>query len=260
VRGCAKLRNAAVLLSACWFECLDCWQRWNHCLQAAATLPACPHCLPCRFALHTATQAASLLAWSTLPASERWQRVGSVAVQLAFLSLPWLVPALYLRWRRPILIVERIQFFMWPLLRQPKGDNGTKQHSMTCHAAFVITSFGHCLCCVAVVQAGRTATSSCSIDQNAGIQESLNNEPKLGARGALQDLLRSIWVRCFGMAACCCGVRMASRITSCCTLGNVLHTTKVPATPFRSRHASHCVPNRYHLQDRKSTRLNSSHT
>ena len=77
--------------------------------------------LLCSFALHTATQIASLLAWSTLPASERAQRVGSIAVQLAFLLLPWLVPAFYLRWRRPILIVERIQFFMWPLLRQPKG-------------------------------------------------------------------------------------------------------------------------------------------
>lgn len=78
--------------------------------------------LLCSFALHTATQIASLLAWSTLPASERAQRVGSIAVQMAFLLLPWLVPAFYLQWRRPILIVERIQFFMWPLLRQPKGE------------------------------------------------------------------------------------------------------------------------------------------
>ncbi|PRW45349.1 hypothetical protein C2E21_5920 [Chlorella sorokiniana] len=98
------------------------------------------------FALHTATQIASLLAWSALPASERAQRVASVVVQLAFLLLPWLVPAFYLRWRRPILVIERLQFFMWPLLRQARG-----------------------------------------------IQGSLNNKPRPGMRGALQDLLRCIW-------------------------------------------------------------------
>lgn len=59
--------------------------------------------------------------WHTLSVSERAQRVGSVAVQLAFLLLPCLLPAFYLRWRQAILVVERIQFFQWPLLRQPKG-------------------------------------------------------------------------------------------------------------------------------------------
>lgn len=193
MRGCAKLRNAAVLLSACWFECLDCWQRWNHCLQAAATLPACPHCLPCRFALHTATQAASLLAWSTLPASERWQRVGSVAVQLAFLSLPWLVPALYLRWRRPILIVERIQFFMWPLLRQPKGGSP----GVVCGSNARTPRPCNRQQCVPPSQFRGTSHLICLLHGPpiAGIQGSLNNMPQPGLRGALQDLMRCIWVR-----------------------------------------------------------------
>lgn len=99
------------------------------------------------------------MAWHALPASERAQRVGSVAVQLAFLLLPWLVPAFYLRWRRSILIVERIQFFQWPLLRQPKGA--------PCVAVWVVSGWvAGCAvapipCCAAPVASRETAEQGC---------------------------------------------------------------------------------------------------
>lgn len=72
--------------------------------------------------MHGATQLVSLLAWSSLPGSERFQRLLSVAACAAMLLLSTLCCAWYDRWRKQILVVFRIIFFAFPLLRKPRGE------------------------------------------------------------------------------------------------------------------------------------------
>jgi len=77
--------------------------------------------LACSLLLHSAAQAASLLGWARLPASERFQRLMSIATVLAFYLLPTCCPAFYLRWRTQTLVATRLIFFAFPLLRQARG-------------------------------------------------------------------------------------------------------------------------------------------
>jgi hypothetical protein len=71
--------------------------------------------------LHGATQVVSLLAWSGLPGSERFQRLLSIAQACAFWLLPTLAPEFYLRRRHAIIVLHRLAFFAFPLLRKPRG-------------------------------------------------------------------------------------------------------------------------------------------
>lgn len=73
--------------------------------------------------MHGATQAMSLMAWRSLPASEIFQRVASTLLVAAFWLLPSVAPTQkwYMRWRKPCFLASRIQFFMWPLLRKARG-------------------------------------------------------------------------------------------------------------------------------------------
>ncbi|PRW33626.1 putative NADH dehydrogenase [ubiquinone] 1 alpha subcomplex subunit mitochondrial [Chlorella sorokiniana] len=72
---------------------------------------------------HGSTQIASLLAWHTLPASERWQRVASIVYAFGPLLIPLLFPEWYIRGNRRswVLAIYRVGFFSFPLLRQPRG-------------------------------------------------------------------------------------------------------------------------------------------
>lgn len=65
--------------------------------------PTCPP--PCRacLLLHGVTQLASLLAWSSLPGSERFQRVLSIFVCLGLFLMPFFAPAWYNRRRQAVL-------------------------------------------------------------------------------------------------------------------------------------------------------------
>ena len=71
--------------------------------------------------LHGATQVVSLLSWSGLPGSERFQRLLSIAQACAFWLLPTLAPQFYLRRRHAIIVLHRLAFFAYPLLRKPRG-------------------------------------------------------------------------------------------------------------------------------------------
>lgn len=73
------------------------------------------------FVLHSATQVVSLLSWQTLPLSEKSQRVGSILFAASIWVLPTVAPALYLRWRKEALILYRVGFFAFPLLRKAAG-------------------------------------------------------------------------------------------------------------------------------------------
>lgn len=139
-----------------------------------------------------ATQLVSLLAWRALPPSEIAQRSGSVAVQAAFLALPCLLPALYLRWRRCVLVGQRIQFFLWPLLRQPRGgwpDGLVWFPSCALAGAYLL------LCAGCLLQHHTQLHPGAARLPTAGIQSALNTEPSRGPRGVVFDLLRCIWVR-----------------------------------------------------------------
>jgi len=57
------------------------------------------------FVLHSMTQVVSLMAWSTLPPSEKAQRVGSIAFAASIWLLPTFAPQFYLRWRKEALIL-----------------------------------------------------------------------------------------------------------------------------------------------------------
>lgn len=72
--------------------------------------------------MHGSAQYVSLLAWRTLPLGERLQRVGSVLMVLTFYMVVRLAPAAYLRRRAAFLAAERLLFFAFPLLRQPRGE------------------------------------------------------------------------------------------------------------------------------------------
>ena len=72
--------------------------------------------------LHGCTQLISLLQWSALPPSERAQRLGSVAWLAAFPLLAALAPRFYLRHRTAALALQRVVFFLFPLLRRPRGE------------------------------------------------------------------------------------------------------------------------------------------
>lgn len=78
---------------------------------------------PCSFCflMHGVTQVVSLLAWSTLPASERFQRLLSIALCLALAALPTFACSWYSRRRTITLIVVRLAYFSFPLLRKPRG-------------------------------------------------------------------------------------------------------------------------------------------
>ena len=71
--------------------------------------------------MHGATQIASLLAWSSLPFSERFQRLLSIAHRAAAVMVPALAPVFYMRWRPQFVMVYRVTFFAFPLLRRPRG-------------------------------------------------------------------------------------------------------------------------------------------
>lgn len=71
--------------------------------------------------LHSATQVVSLMAWHTLPFSEKSQRLGSIVFAACSWLLPTLAPAFYLRWRKELIILYRICFFAFPLLRKARG-------------------------------------------------------------------------------------------------------------------------------------------
>lgn len=81
------------------------------------------------FLLHSATQVMSLLAWSTLPGSERFQRVLSCVVAGGMWLLPSLAPRFYLRWRKESLTVYRLVFFAFPLLRKARGAHANAGRS-----------------------------------------------------------------------------------------------------------------------------------
>lgn len=84
---------------------------------ASAPFPPCPP-------RSGTTQLASLLSWSALPPSERFQRLLSIAYCAALVAVPLLAPATYLRWRQPFLILYRLGYFLFPLLRKPAGTWG----------------------------------------------------------------------------------------------------------------------------------------
>lgn len=71
---------------------------------------------------HGATQAASLLAWRGLPPGERFQRVASTLLVGLFWVLPTFAPRFHMRHRKLLIVTSRVQFFLWPLLRQPRGE------------------------------------------------------------------------------------------------------------------------------------------
>jgi hypothetical protein len=71
--------------------------------------------------MHGATQVVSLLAWSSLPFSERFQRLLSIAHGAAAVMVPALAPVFYMRWRPHLLLTYRVTFFAFPLLRRPRG-------------------------------------------------------------------------------------------------------------------------------------------
>lgn len=51
------------------------------------------------------------------------QRVGSVVFAASMWVLPTAAPTFYLRWRKELLILYRIGFFAFPLLRKPRGES-----------------------------------------------------------------------------------------------------------------------------------------
>lgn len=63
----------------------------------------------------------SLLAWSHLPGYERFQRLLSIPHSASIYVLATLAPLFYLRWRPQLLMLHRLTFFMFPLLRRPAG-------------------------------------------------------------------------------------------------------------------------------------------
>lgn len=71
--------------------------------------------------MHGSTQVMSLLAWSSLPGSERFQRLLSIGTAVVPVLLPLRLPVLYLRWRSEVFLVYRVVFFAFPLLRKPAG-------------------------------------------------------------------------------------------------------------------------------------------
>ncbi|KAL4419852.1 hypothetical protein ABPG75_006950 [Micractinium tetrahymenae] len=79
------------------------------------------HLALCSFTLHTATQFMSLLAWASLPGSERFQRVLSIFFAASMYVLHTVAPVTYLRWRAHSLGLYRIAFFAFPLLRKARG-------------------------------------------------------------------------------------------------------------------------------------------
>ena len=69
------------------------------------------------FSLHVLTQITHL----SCPWNERWQRLVSIPVAgLPSLCL-FLSPPLYMKWRTPLLLGNKLIFFAFPLLRQPRG-------------------------------------------------------------------------------------------------------------------------------------------
>lgn len=70
-----------------------------------ARAPTCLQLTFIGFLLHGVTQLASLLSWSSLPLSEKSQRVGSIFFAASIWLLPTLAPALYMRYRKEALIL-----------------------------------------------------------------------------------------------------------------------------------------------------------
>ena len=88
--------------------------------QPLATPCWVPACRPRRSAcllLHGVTQLASLLAWSSLPGNERFQRVLSIIVCLGLFLMPCVAPSWYIRRRQAVLVAFRwAQVGVWRVL------------------------------------------------------------------------------------------------------------------------------------------------
>lgn len=150
--------------------------------------------------LHGAAQMTILINWSSLPPSERAQRLGSVAWLAVFPLLAACAPRLYLRHRTAVLSVQRIVFFVFPLLRQPRGE-------WRIPTAWCEQGRTGCRACVQPPGCPSRPSPSTLHSINvpcptpshgpaaAGIQSVLDSEPQPGLRGALKDMLRIIWVR-----------------------------------------------------------------
>lgn len=77
--------------------------------------PACP-------ALRWYTQLPSPPCALALPqAAERAQRLASILLMVAAYVVPTAAPRAYMRWRAPLVVAQRLAYFAFPLLRQPKG-------------------------------------------------------------------------------------------------------------------------------------------
>lgn len=72
--------------------------------------------------IHTGPQLAPLM--GQLPLGERLQRLSSIALMVAYWGLPSVAPAFYLRHRTALMLLQRLIYFAYPLLRQPKGEAG----------------------------------------------------------------------------------------------------------------------------------------
>jgi hypothetical protein len=139
--------------------------------------------------MHGSTQIISLLAWSSLSGSERFQRLLSIGTAVVPVLLPLYLPLPYLRWRSEVFLVYRLIFFAYPLLRKPAGAR--LPNCSRVQACALLAATGRAL----LPPAAPPARGSLS---PTGIQRVLDAPPQPGLRGLLKDLWKVIWGKAAG--------------------------------------------------------------
>jgi hypothetical protein len=121
--------------------------------------------------MHGATQVVSLLAWSSLPVSERFQRLLSIAHGAAACLVPALAPVFYMRWRPHLLLTYRVTFFAFPLLRRARGAQAVGQGP----------GRRRCCCCCCRCCARDSKRVSARLPRPAGITSPSHPSPSMAS-------------------------------------------------------------------------------